>query len=91
MVRTLINVPVLLFLAGCAAPVGTAPSPVTFRTPCEALIYQVRRETGNRLDYSANRANDLASAAEALAKENKMVECQARAQEAANAVQLPYR
>jgi hypothetical protein len=91
MVRTLINVAVLLLLAGCAAPVGPAPTPVTFRAPCDALIYQVRRETGNRLDYSANRANDLANAAEALSKENKAVECQARAQEAANAVQLPSR
>jgi hypothetical protein len=87
MVRTL-NVAVLLFLTGCAVP---PPTPVTFRAPCEGLLLQVRRETSNRLDYSANRANDLADVAEGLLKENKPNECQAKAQEAANAIQLPYR
>ena len=89
MVRMLATVALVVSLSGCATE--PAPTPVTFRAPCEGLILQIKRETGNRLDYSANRANDLVADAEVLLKDNKPGECLTKAQEAANAIQMPYR
>jgi hypothetical protein len=90
MVRMLAVVGLLLSLSGCATE--TAPIPTAYRgAPCEGLILQINRETGNRLDYSANQAKDLVATAEGLLKDKKPEECMIKAQEAANVIQLPTR
>ena len=58
---------------------------------CQSLIEQVRVATGNRLDYSANRARDKMMEAERLLKDNKSAECMVKMQEAANDIQLTVR
>jgi hypothetical protein len=89
MVRMFVSVALLVSLYGCATE--PAPTPVTFRAPCEGLIIQIDRETSNRLDYSANMARDLVADAQQLLKDNKPGECLTKAQEAANAIQMPFR
>jgi len=86
--RLLMGVTAVLAVTACAP--SPPPQPVTFKAPCEGLILQIRRATSNRFDYSANRANDLADEAEKLLNDkNSPGACLAKAQEAANTIQMP--